>query len=414
MINGLRKKIVAINVVSVCIVFFVAMLFVFSAGYSRVDAEKNNRIYSAFDYDFADEEKFEDNQLFQDIALYLYDAENKTVIDSAVGNQAELDLRLIEEQLDKIAHSDKQSGFISPKIKYVKRLDESSGNLKIVFSSRYLRSSFLAYILLTSGALLVGVGCYFAISMILANIALKPVEESWSKQKQFVADASHELKTPLSVIMANTEIIASHQDETVASQMQWIENTREEAKRMAGLVADLLFLAKNDDGLKVQMEQVSMTDCIETTVLSYDAVFYENGKTFNYEVSPNINVWGNVGQIKQLATILLDNANKYSVGEGNIFLSLTLTGRRVILSVSNDSDELSEEQLSHIFDRFYTLDKSRNAEKSGNGLGLSIAQMISQSHGGEISASYSNGRTFFVVDVPNYKAKSEHAKQSNS
>ena len=112
----------------------------------------------------------------------------------------------------------------------------------------------------------------------MARFAIKPVEESWIKQKQFIADASHELKTPLSVILANTEIISSHQEETVASQMKWVENTRAEAQRMAGLVADLLFLAKNDDGLKVQMEDVNLSDCVGTIVLGYDAIFYENKK----------------------------------------------------------------------------------------------------------------------------------------
>ncbi len=408
MINGLRKKIVAINVVSVCIVFFVAMLFVFSAGYNRVDAEKDNRIYAAFDYDFADGEKFEDNQLFGDIALYEFDLSSGVVVNKVVGDSANLDIKLIEDTIAEIAESDKKSGIISAKIKFAKRTANNGDVVRIVFSNRFSRNhSFIAYVLLTSGALLVGVGCYFAISMILARIALKPVEDSWSKQKQFVADASHELKTPLSVIMANTEIIASHQDETVASQMQWIENTRLEAKRMAELVADLLFLAKNDDGLKVQMEPVNISDCIETTVLSYDAVFYENGKSFRYDVVRDVKVIGNVGQIKQLTTILLDNANKYSVGDGNIFLNLTCAGRHITLSVSNDSEELSEEQISHLFDRFYTLDKSRNAEKSGNGLGLSIAKMISQTHGGDISASYSNGRTYFVVELPAYKSKKE-------
>ena len=408
MINGLRKKIVAINVVSVCIVFFVAMLFVFSAGYNRVDAEKDNRIYAAFDYDFADGEKFEDNQLFGDIALYEFDLSSGVVVNKVVGDSANLDIKLIEDTIAEIAESDKKSGIISAKIKFAKRTANNGDVVRIVFSNRFSRNhSFIAYVLLTSGALLVGVGCYFAISMILARIALKPVEDSWSKQKQFVADASHELKTPLSVIMANTEIIASHQDETVASQMQWIENTRLEAKRMAELVADLLFLAKNDDGLKVQMEPVNISDCIETTVLSYDAVFYENGKSFRYDIARDVKVIGNVGQIKQLTTILLDNANKYSVGDGNIFLNLTAAGRHITLSVSNDSEELSEEQLSHLFDRFYTLDKSRNAGKSGNGLGLSIAKMISQTHGGDISASYSNGRTYFVVELPAYKSKKE-------
>ena len=195
MIDGLRKKIVAINVVSVCIVFFVAMLFVFSAGYSRVDEEKDNRIFSAFDYDFTDGELFEDNQLFSDIALYEYDLNANKVVNRAVGSKAELDVELIEQKLEKVAQSDQETGLISAKIKYAKRAVEGSDTVKIVFSNRYSRNhGFLAYVLLTGGALLVGVGCYFAISMILARIALKPVEESWAKQKQFVADASHELK----------------------------------------------------------------------------------------------------------------------------------------------------------------------------------------------------------------------------
>ncbi len=242
----------------------------------------------------------------------------------------------------------------------------------------------------------------------LASIALKPVEESWSKQRQFVADASHELKTPLSVIMANTEIIASHKDETVESQMKWIENTREESKRMASLIADLLFLAKHDDGHQAQFDAVDLSDCVETAALSYDAVFYENNKDFRSEISANVSVSGNVGQIKQLIAILLDNANKYSVGRGNIFMSLNSTGKKAVLAVSNDSEELSAENLSHLFDRFYTVDKSRNTDKGGNGLGLSIAKTICQNHGGDLNVAYGGGKITFTAEIPLYKVKKEN------
>lgn len=406
MIDKLRKKIIAINVVSVCIVFFVAVVLLFAMGFTRLEKERNNRILNAFDFDYNTED-FAENKMFNDIALVVYDTLTNEE-QCFIGDRAELDKKLLADSIDDIANSSREEGWVSLTVRYAKRVDDNL--IKIVFSNRYSRYSNISpYLMLSVGTLLIGVGCYLAISMILARIALKPVEESWSKQKQFVADASHELKTPLSVIMANTEIIASHQDETVASQMKWIENTRQEADRMAGLVADLLFLAKNDDGLKVQMEKVNMSDGIETTVLSYDAVFYENGKNFHYEIEPNVKVLGNIGQLKQLTTILLDNANKYSTGEGNILLKLTHTGKRILLSVSNDSDELTVEQREHLFDRFYTVDKSRNSDKGGNGLGLSIAQMISRSHGGDITVDYDNGRTTFTVDLPVYKEKNKQS-----
>lgn len=403
MIDRLRKKIIAINVISVCIVFFVAVVLLFSVGYARVAAEREKRIEAALDFDY-EHENFVDNKMFADIALVVIDSKTGTPVYCGIGPKADLDLHTINaEMLNNVIFSNHQSGLLSLRVSYTKMTD---GNLtKIVFDNRYSKQNSIApYVIWTAVTLFIGICCYLVISMILAQIALKPVQDSWDKQKQFVADASHELKTPLSVIMANTEIIASHQDETVSSQMKWIENTRAESKRMADLVANLLFIAKNDDGLKVQMEEIDVSRCIEAIVLSYDAVFYENGKSFRYDIEPNLNIVGNSGQIKQLATILLDNANKYSVGDGNIVLNLCSTKRHVTLTVENDSEQLTEEQLSHLFDRFYTVDQSRNVDKGGNGLGLAIAQLICSTHGGEITVASQNGRTSFVATFPLRKA----------
>ncbi|MCM1194848.1 MAG: HAMP domain-containing histidine kinase [Corallococcus sp.] len=405
MIRSLRKKIIAINVISVCIVFLIAEILMFAISFTRLDSERNARILSAFEFDY-DNENFDETKIFNDIALVVYDNESGNVDKCFIGNKADIGEEFLYDKLNSVVASSKDSGIISWRVKYNK-LDD--GKLtKIVFYNRLSRNSNLkSYLLGVGVTVLLGIACYLVLSIVLAKIALKPVEESWNKQKQFVADASHELKTPLSVIMANTEIIASHRDETVESQMRWIDNTRSESQRMADLVADLLFLAKNDDGLKVQMEKTNVSDCIETTVLSYDAVFYENGKIFCYDIAPDLYVSGNEGQLKQLATILLDNANKYSVGNGNISLSLTCAGRHLNLSVSNDSDELTAEQLTHLFDRFYTVDKSRNSDKGGNGLGLSIAQIICRTHGGDISADYADGRVTITAELPLYRAKKE-------
>lgn len=402
MISSLGKKITAINVISVCIVFFIAIAFVFIIGYSRVGAERNKRILDAFQFDYQSE-AFDYNEQFDDILLVVYDKTDNSCL-YFIGASADISSNDVENSISSIVDGKDNSGWLTWRICFVKQTDGDI--VKIAFDNRYARQNSIApYLYSVLAVVLFGIGAYFIISIILAKIALTPVAESWNKQKQFVADASHELKTPLSVIMANTEIIASHPDETVASQMKWIQNTREETERMAALVADLLFLAKNDDGLKVQMEIVNVSDCVETTVLSYDAVFYENGKTFNYEVAPRIFSYGNEKQLKQLVTILLDNANKYSVGSGNILLKLTATSRHFTVSVVNDSEELTSEQIAHLFDRFYTIDKSRNSDKGGNGLGLSIAKVICETHNGNIEVNYNSGRTEFTATLPIKKVR---------
>ena len=416
MIHKLRKKFILINMMLVGAVLLVVFCAVCLSTHHRLREDSLNAMRQAVSYPF--DEKFPHLEIGRKerrskgkpmpmMPVFVVELAGDGSAASVRGKNVTVDPDAVAELVDAAQADGARSGRLpSYGLRYL--IADNRDRTQIAFADTGSERQSMLNLLLTS--LVVGIcalGAFFAISVYLARWALRPAERAWQQQQQFVADASHELKTPLSVIMANTEIIASHQDETVASQMQWIENTRLEAKRMAELVADLLFLAKNDDGLKVQMEPVNISDCIETTVLSYDAVFYENGKSFRYDVVRDVKVIGNVGQIKQLTTILLDNANKYSVGDGNIFLNLTCAGRHITLSVSNDSEELSEEQISHLFDRFYTLDKSRNAEKSGNGLGLSIAKMISQTHGGDISASYSNGRTYFVVELPAYKSKKE-------
>lgn len=412
MISKLRKKIIAINVISVCIVFFVAEILMFAIGFNRLDNERNTRVSAAFDFNY-EQEDFSSNKMFDDIVLVVYDNQSKNIVYRGIGKDISAISDKVDEYVQNIVSSKSDSGWVLLwRVKYNKQTDDNL--VKIVISNSSLRGrSNTPYLIISGGTLLIGIACYLVISWILARVALAPVEESWSKQRQFVADASHELKTPLSVIMANTEIISSHQEETVASQMKWIENTRAESHRMADLVADLLFLAKHDDGHQAQMEVINMSECVETSALGYDAVFYENSKDFRYSISPNAKVYGNEGQLKQLVTILLDNANKYSTGKGNISLKLTANGKKAVLTVANDSDELTEENLEHLFDRFYTVDKSRNVDKGGNGLGLSIAKTICESHGGDLLVEYKDGRVTFTAEFPIYKHKKTDASAQN-
>lgn len=399
MIRRLRKRIVAINVITASLILFCALIVTFVVGYGRIDIEREARMNLALNFDTQqDEIRFEEEKIFDDVALAVYDVRTHQV-EWFFGGNANLSREELSRYVRPIVQDVRREGWVNISVRYVKAVEGSK--VKIAFNNLGASSgNLVVFAVSVLGALTLGIIVYFLFSLFLARIALRPVEDSWKKQKQFVADASHELKTPLSVILANTDILASHKDETVESQMKWVENTRAEAMRMAELVNQLLFLAKNDDGLKVQMQDVNFSNCVEGIVLGYDAVFYEKQHKFSYEVTPDMWVVGNEGQLKQLVTILLDNANKYSKGEGNITLRLQNNGKHCTLTVANDSEQLSEEQLSHLFDRFYTVDNSRNKNNGGNGLGLNIAQVICQTHNGSIRVSCENGRTAFEVTLP--------------
>lgn len=399
MIRRLRKRIVAINVITASLILFCALIVTFVVGYGRIDIEREARMNLALNFDTQqDEIRFEDEKIFDDVALAVYDVRTHQV-EWFFGGNANLSREELSRYVRPIVQDVRREGWVNISVRYVKAVEGSK--VKIAFNNLGASSgNLVVFAVSVLGALTLGIIVYFLFSLFLARIALRPVEDSWKKQKQFVADASHELKTPLSVILANTDILASHKDETVESQMKWVENTRAEAVRMAELVNQLLFLAKNDDGLKVQMQDVNFSNCVEGIVLGYDAVFYEKQHKFSYEVTPDVWVVGNEGQLKQLVTILLDNADKYSKGEGNITLRLQNNGKHCTLTVANDSEQLSEEQLSHLFDRFYTVDNSRNKNNGGNGLGLNIAQVICQTHNGSIRVSCENGRTAFDVTLP--------------
>lgn len=399
MIRRLRKRIVAINVITASLILFCALIVTFVVGYGRIDIEREARMNLALNFDTQqDEIRFEEEKIFDDVVLAVYDARTHQV-EWFFGGNANLTREELSRYVRPIVQDVRREGWVNIRVRYVKAVEGSK--VKIAFNNLGASSgNLVVFAVSVLGALTLGIIVYFLFSLFLARIALRPVEDSWKKQKQFVADASHELKTPLSVILANTDILASHKEETVESQMKWVENTRAEAVRMAELVNQLLFLAKNDDGLKVQMQDVNFSNCVEGIVLGYDAVFYEKQHKFSYEVTPDMWVVGNEGQLKQLVTILLDNANKYSKGEGNITLRLQSNGKHCTLTVANDSEQLSEEQLSHLFDRFYTVDNSRNKNNGGNGLGLNIAQVICQTHNGSIRVSCEKGRTAFDVTLP--------------
>lgn len=238
----------------------------------------------------------------------------------------------------------------------------------------------------------------FLISLYFANRAIKPVSEAWEKQNRFIADASHELKTPLTVINTNADVLLSHSDSTIGEEKKWIYYIKDEAQRMTRLTNDLLLLAWLDNGNnEMQKTEFSLSETVETVILTMEAVLYENNLKFTSDIAEGIKICGNPDSIKQLVMILMDNAVKYTPKGGTIGIVLKKKEGKSVLTVSNTGQPLPHEERKRIFDRFYRADESRTRSSGGYGLGLAIAYSICRSHGGHISAESADGKNIFTV-----------------
>lgn len=255
--------------------------------------------------------------------------------------------------------------------------------------------------LLVLGAALAG---FFVVSLFLARWLVRPVEESWQRQRQFVADVSHELKTPITVLLADTDILLSHPDDAIRDQRRWVEHIREEGLRMKELVGDLLFLARGDAaGLERPQGRADLSQLCEGCVMSFEPVAFEAGLTLDSAIAPGVSVTGSEEELRRLCAILLDNACKYGESGGTVTVTLTAADRAV-LTVHNTGEPIPAEVQPRLFERFYRADAARTRERGGYGLGLSIAASIAERHRGRISLHSAQGEgTAFTVTLPLHK-----------
>ena len=238
---------------------------------------------------------------------------------------------------------------------------------------------------------------FFVISLILSAWILKPVEKAWQQQNRFVSDASHELRTPITVILANLNILASKKEELIKTQYQWIDNTKEEASRMKQLVDELLFLARSDDRQsKLVFSEINLSEVLLSRMLSFEALAFEKGIKLDYDIADNLKILGHEGNVKQLLSILLDNAMKYCGEKGSVYLKAYCVKEKTFVLIQNSGEPIDKEDLKHIFERFYRTDKSRARTEGGYGLGLAIAKTIVESMHGRISvlSDKENGTVF--------------------
>ena len=253
-------------------------------------------------------------------------------------------------------------------------------------------------LLLRSGLVaLAALAVLAGLSYCLAGLVVGPVKRAWQEQKQFVSDASHELKTPLTVILSSSELAAEEQD--VQRTKQYVEGIHAESLRMKALVEDMLTLARTESGAKQTMGAVDLSDTVLESALAFEPVAFESGRALTYDIQPELAVRGSAAQLRRLADILLDNAVKYAAPGTTVGLLLRREGRSALLQVENRGETIPAEKLPHLFDRFYRADESRTGGE-GFGLGLAIAQSIVQTHGGSIGCTSAAGVTRFTVTLP--------------
>jgi len=252
------------------------------------------------------------------------------------------------------------------------------------------------YTLIFGGAALV---MFFFLSVFLARKIVAPLEESYQKQKQFISDAGHELKTPVSVVSANAELLSRELGDN-----QWLQNIQYENERMGMLVGQLLDLARTEN-VTPQTEYIDFSRLVAGETLPFESVAFEKGLTLNSSIANGIAVEGSSTQLKQLTAILLDNAIRHSHAEGEVRLILRKEHGTAELTVINQGDEIPMEHRERIFERFYRVDSARNGEDHHYGLGLAIARAIVNAHHGHIGVLCGNGLVEFRVSLPAAREK---------
>ncbi|MCL2807676.1 MAG: HAMP domain-containing histidine kinase [Coriobacteriia bacterium] len=254
----------------------------------------------------------------------------------------------------------------------------------------------LRLILIASGIALTVL--FFFTCLFLANRAVRPAEESWMRQRQFMSDASHELKTPLSIIRASKEVLHSNQGQTVESQAKWLNSIETETHRMSKLVDTLLTLSQGDE-TPAQLEKLDISSLVDEVRTMFEAPFYEKGLVLHSDITPELLALGEPDALKSAFVALFENALGYTPEGQEVSISLTKEHKHIKFVICNTGVCLLDEDLMRLFDRFYRVDQARSSGPGGYGLGLSIAQAAVLRSGGKLEAASDDNSVTFVIHL---------------
>ena len=419
MASKMRKKFIGIASLAVFIVLLIVLgvvnIVTTLDEYAEIDGildfiDDNNGImpdygdkvskYKKMDIFLTEESRFE-NRYF---TIFMDDNQNVTECYmeniAAITEEDAAELADAVYRIADISHKigpRKVYGTISRKqMKYSYKVCQRDNGSFIIFLDTTQRIRTLHGILIFSLYIgLVSMMLFLLILIALSSRVIKPMIESHEKQKEFITNAGHELKTPISIISANTEVI-----EMTSGKNEWTESTMNQVKRLSGLINDLITLARMEEASDIVLENVDYSKEAAEVADSFESIVKSDGKTLDKKIEEGINVKAEKRSLHTLVNILVDNAVKYCDDEGYVSVSLTKKGKQSILQVANSYKDGANVDCNRFFDRFYREDESHNSDKKGYGIGLSMAKGIVDAFGGKISVSYNDGIIMFTVNIP--------------
>ena len=412
MFNKLRFKLTLTNVIVVSVIFIVFVMSIFFVMNKIVNDQTEqlttliasnagvSNIPEKDDYDKHEEHQYR----------YFYirlDSTGKIITTSSNLNLQ--NSPLLSEIISKASSSKEIKGVVAVDEETYQFLKSPVGNSNETFMAfvnmhaEHEMLNKLLVVLMLAG--LGGLVLVFFASLYMANRSLIPIKEAWNRQKAFVADASHELRTPLSVIETTIDLLSNRRENTIASQIKWLENIQTENKRMTKLVSDLLLLARADsDQDTLKLKTFPLHTALLEAYIPFEALALQKGIHLQAFSGDQVDFYGDEAKIKQLAVILVDNGIKYTPSGGYVGMTLKGIGDSVEICVADSGEGISGEHISKIFQRFYRVDKSRSRKDGSVGLGLSIAEWIVKQHSGHINVESSKGKgSTFHIYLPKQK-----------
>ncbi|MBQ7689278.1 MAG: HAMP domain-containing histidine kinase [Clostridia bacterium] len=406
MLKKLKRQFVSLSMLLVSIVVVIFYVFTSAIIFFRITegVQHTLRDYSSETY-FSkyfrigdDTDDFTDSNAIDSSSICVVSVNETGTVSILDVGHAYMEEGVLYDSVRIALHGESNFGIIAKNnLFYYKTLTAFGYRIAFADSTRYF--TYLKDILLDDFVLfLVVILVLWIINRRLASIFIKPVEKAWEQQQNFIADASHELKTPLTVILANCGILQAHPQNTVEEQLNWIESTNEEAVHMKELVDKMLYLAKSENAKQATVfSDIDLTELVTRVALQFEPVAFEKGVLLEYKLEENVHVLADPTSVNQIIHILIDNAVKYAGEKGSVCVTLKRRQNFVLLGTHNSGSPIPPEDLPHIFERFYRSDKARTSG-GGYGLGLAICKTLVEQQKAEISVtSTAEAGTDFTV-----------------
>lgn len=409
MIKRLRKKFITVTMCSVVAVLVLLITAINIISFVNVNSEADAKISAIAlnggvfpDLNRFNEKPTDNNRFGNDFSPEApFDTRYFTVLVSNSGSVISIDTgRIAAVDTDdaaefalKLMISGKTKGFHEG-YKY-QAVSTISGTMYIFLDVSREMSTFYSFLFASITVSTLGILLVFLLVLFFSKIAIRPFIENYEKQKRFITDAGHEIKTPLTIIDAGADVIEMENGEN-----EWTRSIKHQVKRLSELTEKLIFLAKMDEECRaLNITEFSLTDIAKEAAESFFAISEARGKQLFAHIEDNVNYKGDKEAIQQLFSILIDNALKYSDENGQIHIYLRSLGKNCEISIYNTVDDIEKGRHDEMFERFYRTDSSRNSKTGGHGIGLSSAQAIVTAHKGKISAFSEDGKsiTFSAV-----------------